>query len=202
MDAELPRQFVHLSGILFVILAQFTGNSIAFLFFLIAFVLLIWAWNIKTILKKSENIISRLEHGFRDIFMRLERSHVKTPFTGAIWFYLGCGIAFLLFPLPTASAACIILSVGDAFSTIIGKSIGKKKIFGKKTFEGSFAFFFSSVFASMFFISLTPAIMGCLVATLTEMFLGHEKIERIVQNGWLDDNLFIPLLAAIVISLV
>lgn len=198
----MPRQFIHLSGILFVLLAQFIGSVVSIYFFMISFILIFWAWHIKSTIENSENVISRLEHGFRDAVMKLERKNVKIPFTGAIWFYIGCGIAFFIFPLHIASAACIILSVGDAFSTIVGKRFGRKRIFGVKTFEGSIAFFISSLFAALLFVSIDIAIIGCLTAMVTEMLLGHEKILKNPRTRWLNDNLLIPILAALVMFLV
>ncbi|KAK1945735.1 Dolichol kinase EVAN [Phytophthora citrophthora] len=71
--------------------------------------------------------------------------------------YLLLGCALPLWLAPTSStppllvmnAGVLALGVGDAMGAVVGSSIGKHKIFGSKTIEGSAAVFLSMLLASM-----------------------------------------------------
>jgi len=141
MDAETRRQAVHISGILFIFLAQFIGNIICLYFFAITITLLLWSIHIQRVAHHSKSIIEKIEKRFREFALTFERRKIAIPFAGAIWYFFSCGLVFFIFPLDIASAACIILSVGDAVSNLVGRTIGKIKTIGEKTVEGSLGFF-------------------------------------------------------------
>jgi len=189
MKFELRRQMLHLSGIVFVIFAQFVGREAAIVyFFLIAVFFFLYSWYIRREEKRLENFLGRFESKFRDFTMQFERKGAN-PFTGALFFYTGCTLAFVFFPFPVASAACAMLSVGDALSTLIGKKFGKRKI-GNKTFEGSLACFLGSLIAGAFFVNPYLAVAGAVAAALAEL------VPRV------DDNLTIPLASGLVMFLI
>jgi len=64
----------------------------------------------------------------------------RFPFKGAFWFNAGIIFPTMLLPLDYAVACIIVLSVGDASSTVIGKFFGRHRI-GHKSVEGLTAFF-------------------------------------------------------------
>ncbi len=189
MRTELSRQVVHLSGLLFVILAQFVDREvtiITFLTFTVFFFL--YSWHVRSQGKKLSRFIHRMESRFRDFALGFEREDVRNPFTGAMLFYAGCTLSFLLFPLPVASAACAMLAVGDSLSTIVGIKFGRHKI-GRKSLEGSLACFIFSFAAGSFFVNPFLALAGAVAASLIELF------PRI------DDNLTIPIISGLVMFL-
>jgi dolichol kinase len=189
MRTELPRQMVHLSGIIFVIFAQFIGREMTVIYFsLITLFFFIYSWYVRTQEKKLENFLGKFESRLRDFTLKFERKHVKNPFTGAMFFYLGCTLAFVFFPFSIASAACAMLAVGDALSTLVGENLGKRKI-GSKTFEGFAACFLGSVAGGIFFASPFITVIGALTASFAELIPG------------IDDNLTIPILAGLVMFL-
>jgi dolichol kinase len=189
MRFELTRQLVHLSGLVFVIVAQFTRKELAILYFLmITLFFLAYSLYVRSQEKKLVNFIGRFESKFRDFALRFERKDARNPFMGAMLFYLGCTLTFAFFPLPIASAACAMLAVGDAFSTIIGVKFGKTRI-GKKTLEGAAACFLGSLAAGMFFVNPYLAVAGAFIASAAEL------------NPWLDDNVAIPLASGLVMFL-
>jgi dolichol kinase len=188
MSNELPRQLVHLSGIVFIILAQFMRRETTILWFaLITFFFLLYSWYVRSQEKKLKNFIGRMESKFRDFTLKFERKDAN-PFSGALFFYLGCTIAFLVFPFSIASAAGAMLAVGDSLSTLVGRKFGRHKI-GSKTLEGAFACFAGSLAAGMFFVAPHIAVIGAAAAALAEL------IPRI------DDNLTIPIVAGLVMFL-
>jgi len=189
MRFELARQAVHLSGLLFVIVAQFVRKEIAVTYFLlIALFFFVYSWYVRTQEKKIASLLGKLEARFRDFTLGFERKNAN-PFTGAMFFYLGCAIAFALFPLPFASAACAMLAIGDALSTVVGVNFGKHKICGK-TLEGTIACFFGSLVGGIFFVNIYLAVTGAFFASLAEL------VPKI------DDNLTIPVFSGLAMLLV
>ena len=103
---ELNRKLVHISGLLFVVLAQLTGRWMAAFYFLtIATTLLIYSEHVRREKRRFSRLVERIERDFRKAVLRMERPDAARPFAGAFWLFFGCGIAFALFPLPVASAA-------------------------------------------------------------------------------------------------
>ncbi len=186
MRTELPRQIVHLSGLVFVILAQFIGREMTIIYFsLIAIFFFFYSLYVRTQESKLERFLEKVESRFRDFIFRFEREDIRNPFTGAMFFYTGCALTFVFFPFAIASAACAMLAVGDSLSTLIGKKFGKHRI-GGKTFEGSLANFFGSLLAGIFFVNPILSFTGALASSATELF---PKI---------NDNLTIPIVSGLV----
>ena len=189
MHHEIPRQAVHLSGLAFVFVAQYLGKPWAFLvFFAIAAFFFVYAEHVK----RAKPIF-----GFRRLVFFFEKRGSSRPFVGAFWFYMGSGIAFVLFPLNIALAASAILSVGDSFSTIFGVHFGKHKIIGKKSLEGSLAFLIGSFLISLIFVKPLIAFLGALVGALVELYT-PDKIRNKKVHWVFDDNLLIPIISGAV----
>lgn len=193
---EIRRQMVHISGLLFVVLAQFTSKWVAASYFLlIAATFLIYSEHIRREKKRLHGILQCFEGRFRDVVMTLERADAPRPFHGAFWFFMGCGLAFIAFQHNIASAACAMLAVGDSVSTILGTRYGIHKIIGKKSAEGSLAMFVFSLVAAMFFVHPLIALTGAAAATIAELIPDVCVLECHKKRGFIDDNLFVPLLA-------
>ena len=200
MKTEFHRQLVHLSGILFIVLAQFLGRLISAWFFIIAATLFIYSY---AIMKEYNHmrLLANLESKLRHAVISLEREAVQRPFTGAIWFFFSCGLAFLIFPLQVASAACLALAVGDSLSTLVGLRIGKRKLVGKKSLEGSIACFIGSL-TSFVFVGPVLATLVAVTATIAELLPEIRGIRKIRNRGWIDDNFLIPILAGLLLFLI
>ncbi len=198
MGHEISRQLVHLGGFLFVIIAQFTGGLIAALvFFIITAALFIYSGHVKE-KRGYSGFTGKVEIRIRNIALRMDRN-VKRPFIGAIWFYFALGLTFILFPLNVATAAGLILSVGDSLSTIIGLRYGEHKIFGDKSLEGSIIFFLSSFLISAALVGSFPAFLGAISATFIELVPEFNRIKNWEKREIVDDNWMIPLFSGLVI---
>jgi dolichol kinase len=192
MNKEQRRQFIHISGFAFVLVAQIVGGLIISIYsFMIAAFFIIYSFYMKA-QRKRMNILLRkideLETKFRDFALSVARTEeIETKFlSGPFWLFFAFGMTFLLFPLPIASAACTILVVGDAFSNIIGRRFGKIKIIGNRTIEGSLAFLVTAFAASLLFVSPALGFAGAAGGAIAEL------------DGRPNDNLLIPLVAACV----
>ncbi len=201
MRTEIPRQFVHLSGLVFIILAQFTGGLIvSFYCFFIAFTFLIYSEYVRRVEDRLEKFIHRFESRMRGFVSRFDRRDIARPFMGAFWFYFAFALTFFIFPLSVASAACIILAVGDSLSTLIGNPLGRHQI-GGKSLEGSLAFLISSFLTASIFINPFIALAGAIAGTLVELVPEAGFLKNLNRRGLLDDNLLIPLASGAVMWL-
>ena len=203
MRKEILRQLVHLSGLLFIAFAWFMDKAfVGILFMLAALFFLLYSEYVGKCGKDHKTMLSRIECRLRDFAFMLERKDARRPFAGAFWFYFGAGLAFLIFPLNTASAAGATLAVSDSLSTIIGKKFGRRKVLGRKTLEGTSAFFLSALFVCVLFFNPAIAITGAAAATLAELIPEWKRVSRSRLSGLLDDNLLIPVITGFVLSVV
>lgn len=123
---------------------------------------------------------------------RFERPEFRNKFPGKgpIFFMIGSIIVLYFFPLHIALAAMVILSVGDAVSHIFGKLLSRRKYRYLKSVEGTAVAIFASFFGVLIFVNIFAAVAGVSLALLFEdLKLGIE------------DNLFLPIVAAIIMSL-
>lgn len=120
---------------------------------------------------------------FMRIFGILLRDREFDKFTGSSYLLVGAIITIWLFPKPYALLSLLFLIISDACAALVGKRFGKHKIFNK-SWEGTAAFFISSVAISLFFpnLPLPQRITAVITATLIELLPLQ-----------IDDNLLIPL---------
>jgi glycerol-3-phosphate acyltransferase PlsY len=118
-------------------------------------------------------------------FGRVLREEEKSTFMGSTYFIFSTILTILLFPKSIAIASLLILILSDTAAALVGKWIGRIKIFGK-TLEGSTAFLFTSLLIIWVYPNLNR-FSGSLAA------LGATLIEVLPIKG--SDNLTIPLVA-------
>ncbi len=202
MKRETLRQFVHLSGLGFVYLSQFLDKNLsASLFLLMALSLLFYSWYVRRQMSGTRKLINIVEERARRVLLHLDRDNLPMPFMGPFWFYMGFFLTYLLFPLEIAMASCAILAVGDALSTLIGKTLGRNEYLPGKTAEGSLAFFAGGLLISLLIVPPATALTGALIGTLVEPIPSLRKVRNLYARGLVDDNLLIPLAAGLVMLL-
>ncbi|NWG04514.1 MAG: phosphatidate cytidylyltransferase [Syntrophaceae bacterium] len=138
-------------------------------------------------------IVDLLRHyhrGMASLFQRyflgtVLREEEKNRLMGSTYFLFSSLLVILFFPKPTAIASLLILILSDTAAALVGKGIGKIRIF-EKTVEGSLAFFVSSLIIVWVYPDLNR-FSGSLAA------LGATLIELLPIR--VDDNLTIPLVA-------
>ena len=122
-----------------------------------------------------------------------EMSREHFQFTGAIYVLLSSLLCLCLFPKEIAAIALTVMLISDCAAALVGRSIGKIKIYKNKTLEGTLAFFISAVLINLLFYPVYPfsfvSLIACFVATLAEVY--EDKIE-------IDDNLSVPIFFAAV----
>jgi len=126
----------------------------------------------------------------------LLRPGEERTLNGSPSYALGVGLTLLLFPEPQAVTAVLFLMVGDVSATTVGERWGRHKV-GGKSLEGTAAFFAAACAAGLAAraaLGGPPAgtiVAGAWCAALVELFLPR----------FANDNLVIPLVAALVMTL-
>jgi dolichol kinase len=109
---------------------------------------------------------------------------------GAMFFIFGSLISVLFFPRETAALSILVLGIGDGIATIAGKK-SKHKLYGSKTLHGSTAFFLSSfVIISIINQDILQSLFVSLIVSTIELL------------SPLDDNIIIPPITALLLTLI
>lgn len=124
-----------------------------------------------------------------------ETSREHFQFTGAIYVLLSSLVCLCIFSKEVAAIALTVMLISDSAAALVGRSLGKHKIYKNKSLEGTMAFFLSAIAINLLFWPVYPfswvSVLACLVATLAEVY--EDKIE-------IDDNLSIPIFFASVLA--
>lgn len=119
----------------------------------------------------------------------------RFPYKGAVFYGIGIFFPILLLQVELACLIIVILSVGDAMSTLVGKFHGKMKV-GDKTLEGTLAFFVFGVLGCLLFLTLIGRM------DLAKTALGLTLAGALVElQSMVDDNLAVPLVLSVVLGL-
>ena len=187
-NLEIKRQLFHLIfGILIVILLLYDFLKIVHIFFLIIIGIII------SFLSKKYRI--PLIYVFLKNFER-EKDLKDFPGKGIIFYLIGVFLTLSLFPLDIAMPSILVLAFGDSVNHLFGARYGKIKhpFTDKKFIEGMVIGFIAAFIGAKFFLPWHEALIAsffAMVAEGIEMKIGAEQI---------DDNIVIPLVAAIAIS--
>ncbi len=190
MELEFKRQLFHLFfGLAIVFLLGYDILNSSILLFLISIGLVI------SFLSKKHKI--PVIWKFLEIFDRKEDLK-KFPGRGVIFYLIGCFIVVLLFPKDIAMASIMILAFGDSVSVIFGARYGKilHHLTNKKFLEGALAGLIAAFIGASFFVSFFEAFFASLFAIIAEGVEIRIGMERV------DDNIIMPLVAALVILLI
>ena len=124
-----------------------------------------------------------------------EMSRENFQFTGAIYVLASAILCICFFEKEVACIALTVMLICDSVAALVGRSVGKIKIYKNKTLEGTLAFFITAVVINLLFIPIYPftvkSLVACLVVTLAELY--EDKIE-------IDDNLSVPVFLSVVLT--
>jgi dolichol kinase len=129
-----------------------------------------------------------------------ERDHhmQQFPGRGILFFTIGAYFSFLLFPVNIAYASIIMLSVGDAFTNIVGRHWGRirTKLNPNKFIEGTIVGILLCIPVAYYFV---PNLWAAITASIVAMFLEMPNVK--IAEWEIDDNLLIPMGAGFTLSL-
>ncbi len=182
---EVRRQIFHLAnGTIILVAMKHYGKPVGWIIIALSLIGACLSWYHSKVkpFKWAEPFLLALER----------EENMNLPGKGAVLYGLSVGITILLFkPLP-AQCGIAALAYGDAFSTIIGKSFGRRSIpwNPKLSVEGSTAFVAATTCLGTLFVPLPYSFSAGVIGAFAETIPG------------IDDNLSIPLLTALIMSMV
>jgi dolichol kinase len=115
----------------------------------------------------------------------LLRPREKKSFSGATTLLLSGLLVYTFYDLRIAAASMVIIVVGDSFAALVGRAIGRIKIYSK-SLEGCLAFMASTAIAVQFIPGLISRIsfVGVVVGAIIELLPLP-----------IDDNITVPMIA-------
>jgi dolichol kinase len=176
---EIKRKVVHLATLIIPVGYALTSEETVILFLVPFFLALLLV-----------DLLRLLHPGMASLFQKyffgkVLREEEKPTFMGATYFIFSTILTILLFPKSIAIASIFVLILADTAAALVGRWIGKIRIFGK-TLEGSAAF----LLTSLVIVWISPNLnrfSGSLAA------LGATVVEILPVR--VNDNLTIPLVA-------
>ncbi|MCH8004421.1 MAG: hypothetical protein IH934_07380 [Nanoarchaeota archaeon] len=186
-NIEIKRKFLHLFlGIILVALLMFGFVGKIHVFFMIIITVII------SFLSKKHKI--PVVYWFLKNFER-EENLKKFPAKGFIFYLIGAFLVLLFFPLDIAMPAILVLAFADSIGHLFGIKFGKipHPFVSTKFLEGWIAGFIAGFIGAFIFVPWPQALAASFFAMLVE------GIEIKIGADEIDDNLIIPLVAAIAI---
>ncbi len=102
-------------------------------------------------------------------FGEIMRTEEKRGLGAQTYFAAGSLVCILLYSKDIAVASIAVLVIGDSVAAIVGKAIGKHRIYRKKTLEGYLACLLASFGICILILPLPIAVPGALGAATTEL---------------------------------
>ena len=131
---------------------------------------------------------------------KFERKHEmqRLPGRGVLFYFIGIYLSLFLFTKEIAMASIMILALGDSVSHVFGLHYGKIKhpLSQKKFLEGAIAGFVAGFLGAKIFLPWHEAFFASLFAMVVEAIEINVGTERI------DDNLIIPVIAGLTVSVI
>jgi len=183
MTVEIRRQIAHavLGTIVLVILITFGIQFSLLLSGLVFFIFLVGSMLIRLGLK-----ISIIEF----ILSKFQRNYEKNiPLFGVLTFFLGMTLLLFFFPRMEIVLGALIVGVyGDAASALVGKTIGKHRYIKYYSVEGTLGGIIVSFALLSIIFSWVIALIAAVIGMIAELLP-------------IDDNISIPIVTAIVLTL-
>ena len=185
-NGEIARKSIHISNLVIPLsIYLFSPEKVLpYLIFIMIFCITMDLLRINTIF--FNNIYNK-------IFGSITRNKESLIFTGATNVMIGATVVTLFFDQKAVIPALIVMSISDTVAAIVGIKLGTIHLTNEKTLEGTFAFFYSCfIILYLLGIDIWTAVIISTITALSELF---------VNVNFIDDNLFIPLVVASLISI-
>ncbi len=181
---EIKRKIFHvMGGLLLVLLIYLKIINQMVLVFILVLILLISFLSKKFKIPVVNFFLNNFE---RDINKKY------FPARGVFTFMLGTFLSLLFFEKNIALASLMILTIGDAVSSVSSFYFKKRK--NRKTIYGTIFAMVFSFFAALVFIDYRMALPAAIIGMLVE------SIElKVYKNIVIDDNITVPLVSGFVI---
>jgi dolichol kinase len=159
---EIKRKSFHLLSLFYIFGYWYLPKNIVILGLAVAMTIVILLEYIRFKFPKVNDF-------FKNNFKGFYRSEEAEKISGVVWTLSGAFIAIVLFPNKSmVFASLLYLAVGDVAAALVGRTIGRHKIFTSKSLEGSFACFSICFIIGLLLFNIQFALIGAIVATLIE----------------------------------
>lgn len=134
----------------------------------------------------------RLSRVIRWFLRPILRRHERFDFTGSSYILSAFVLSVVFFDKKIAVAVLCFAIIGDVAAALVGRLFGSVQVNGKKTLEGSLAFFLMCLLIVIAIPSIPfwIGVLGALVATLVE-----------AVSFPLNDNLTVPLISGMAMKI-
>ena len=189
LKQEILRKLIHLSSFWIVGLIWVCPRMLA-----IILISLVTGFVLVTEYAAYKNAIcARIYH---ILFSPVLREKEKTDvfgFSGAPYVLLAALLLVILMPKVVAMFAISVLLLSDTMAALVGRALGRHRLIGKKTWEGTLAFLFVGfmiclIFYAGFGLPIGLAFLGVCLGCLGDLLNDYVHV---------DDNFSIPLLTAL-----
>jgi len=174
---EIFRKLIHISGVIVPLSYYFLPVGVIKILLASGFAGFLVADVVRLKFKPAGKV-------FMLVFGKLIRDYEKKRLTGAT--VLAGSSLFVTFAFPRETAVLVLFftTLSDGVSTIIGQTLGKHRLYGRKTVEGTLSFLAVSVIIALLYhgIPLYQRMLAAFFATGVELFVSR-----------CDDNIAIPL---------
>ncbi len=135
-------------------------------------------------------------HAFKPIMRQSEAKNLA----GTTYLLTGVLLVDVIFPRPVVALTLLFLAFADPIASYFGILYGKDKIFGHKSIQGFMAAFFVCTALTLFYLLVHNYLTDRLiVVSLLAGLVG--AFAELIPIGKLDDNLTLPLMSAIGLSI-
>jgi dolichol kinase len=193
-DIHYARKIWHMTGVF--------GMFLAYVYLppAVSMTILVVAWSLFVpfdfLRHKHAALNDWAIHAFKPI---MRQSEVR-KLAGTTYLLSGVLIVDILFPQPVVALTLLFLAFADPIASDFGILYGKDKIFGHKSIQGFMAAFFVCAFLTFAFLLYHNYLRERLiVVSLLAGLVG--AFAELIPIGKLDDNLTLPVISAVGLSL-
>lgn len=188
-DLHLARKIWHFLGVMVVIYLYHTNTRADGL--QIAFVITLLAIAVDSI----RHSVSSVNKIVCQLMSPVMRERERDSMAGLTWLMIGVTTIVYLFSDDVVTLSLLFLAIGDPVASYVGLRLGKDKIIGNKTLQGSMAaFFVCFVISAVYFYFQNLMTDRLLIVSVIAGLVG--AITELVPIFKLDDNLTYPVLSS------
>jgi len=193
-DIHYARKIWHMSGVFSMFLAYiYLPPAVSMAILAIAWCLFV---PFDFLRQKYPALNDWALHAFKPIMRQSEARNLA----GTTYLLTGVLLVDIVFPRPVVALTLLFLAFADPIASYFGILYGKDKIFGHKSIQGFMAaFFVCTALTLVYLLSHNYLTDRLIVVSLLAGLVG--AFAELIPIGKLDDNLTLPLMSAIGLSI-
>lgn len=191
---ELNRKTFHILGLLAPLVYYFIPKILAVIIIIILAASVLYI----DLYRHTNLIIQQWVHYFLGNIMRQEELSTN-KLASCSWMFIGLALTCVVLRKEVTMFVWIVLFVCDSLAAIVGSKYGRNIIIDNKTLEGSVAFFLSMMILGMLYYLAIPGSFTFVSLLLASVATAYTELYS--KKYGIDDNISIPIVAGICLSL-